>query len=65
MYSVFIRSWWKNNPNWPGGLEPHMGRKSYIKRHVKTIEEARDICRVWNANHSPGRFSRKAEFESE
>ncbi len=63
-YRVFTRTWWKNNPDWPNGLEPcASGRKTTIQKRVATYDEARSICQVWNANHEPGRLSRKAEFE--
>lgn len=62
-YNVFTRTWWKNNPNWPNGLEPHMGRKTYLRRNV-TREQAREICEAYNSTHKPGRYSRKAEFQS-
>jgi hypothetical protein len=63
-YRVFTRIWWRNNPGWPNGLEPHAGRQTTIARHC-TEDEARDTCRVWNANHNPGRLSRKAEYDQE
>jgi len=62
MYRVFTRTWWRENPEWPNGLEPQPGRK-YTIRSVKTEEEARKICHEWNQNHKPGRLSRKAEYE--
>jgi len=62
MYRIFTRTWWKDNPTWPDGLEPHPGRKTTIAR-AYTEEEARSICKRWNAAHKPGRLSRKAEYE--
>jgi len=62
-YKVFSRTWWINNPAWPDGREPGAGRKHTIAERVETQEEAREICRQWNATHKPGRLSRKAEFE--
>jgi len=62
MYRIFTRTWYRRNPNFPGGLEPHAGRKTTIA-HAATYAAAQDVCRVWNANHAPGRLSRKAEFE--
>jgi len=63
-YRVFVRNWWRDNKNWPNGLEPHAGRKKIIRKRVETAEEARRICREYNSTHDPGRYSRKAEFES-
>ena len=60
-YTIFTRTWWRHNPSWPGGLEPHPGPRSPLGQ-ASTEEGARDICRVWNANHKPGRLSRKAEY---
>ena len=62
-YRVFTRTWWRYNPSWPNGLEPGAGRKTTINKRVSTEEEARNICKVWNANHKPGKLSRKAEYE--
>jgi len=62
-YRIFKRSWWKENPSWPNGLEPAPGRKTHIK-YVDTEEEARAFCLEWNRTHPPGRLSIKAEFES-
>jgi len=61
-YNVFHRTWWRNNPAWPDGLEPHPGAKTYLARHV-TREDAREIAKQYNDSHKPGRLSRKAEFE--
>ena len=61
-YDVFVRTWWKANPSWPNGLEPHLGPKVYIARKV-TETEARSIAQDWNKSHRPGKLSRKAEFE--
>jgi hypothetical protein len=62
-YNVFTRTWWKANKQWPDGLEPHMGRKTYL-RHNVTREEALRICQEYNSTHKPGKFSRKAEFQA-
>ena len=67
-YDVFHRTWWreatKEETNWPDGLVPHCGRKTYLRRGLATIEEARAVCAEYNATHAPRRLSRKAEFES-
>ena len=62
-YRVFTRTWWKNNPGWPGGLEPVAGRKTALAT-ANSEEEARAICKRYNDTHKPGRLSRKAEYES-
>lgn len=62
MFDVYHRTWWRRNPAWPNGREPGAGRKTYIAKRV-TEEEARAICKQWNATHDPGPLSRKAEFE--
>jgi len=63
MYNVFTRTWWTDNPEWPNGLEPCAGEKTYIARNL-TESQARQKCKEWNAKHKPGRYSLKAEFES-
>jgi hypothetical protein len=61
MYTVFHRTWWKNNPNWPNGLEPCAGEKHFIGT-VNTEQEAQYMCRMWNNKHDPGKLSDKAEY---
>lgn len=60
-YTVFTRTWWRENPDYPEGLEPHLGRKKFLAG-ADTAEEARKIAQEWNRNNNPGRLSRKAEF---
>ena len=66
MFYVFTRTWWRVNRDWPNGLEPHPGKRRYLKHvnPVSTEREAQTICAVYNATHDPGRLSRKAEYES-
>lgn len=61
-YRIFTRRWWRANKNWPNGLEPHAGKQRTIGQAM-TEDEAIKVCRNWNETHSPGLFSRKAEFE--
>jgi hypothetical protein len=61
-YNVFVRTWWKRNPAWPGGKEPGAGKKRYLARHV-TYADARAIAKQYNDTHKPGFLSKKAEFE--
>lgn len=66
MYTVFVRNWWKDNKNWPNGLEPDpTARKYIIYRNVDNEDKAREIAQEWNRTHKPGRLSRKAEFEEQ
>lgn len=64
-YQIFTRTWWKTNPSWPEGKEPHVGTKRHVK-YVNTIEEARDFCSEANRTRpaSWNKLSRKYEFES-
>ena len=62
-YRVFTRTWWRENPAWPNGLEPGAGRKHTLAKRVATEEEARAIAQQYNSTHTPGRLSRKAEYE--
>jgi hypothetical protein len=63
MYNVFTRTWWRYNPDWPNGLEPHLGRKAYIAKNVTTEKMAQKLCSEYNDNNDAGRLSRKAEYE--
>jgi len=60
-FEVFHRTWWRRNPSWPDGREPGVGRPTRIG-WAETEEQARDMCRQWNATHHPGLLSRKAEY---
>jgi hypothetical protein len=62
MYKVFKRTWWKDNPDWPNGLEPEAGVKQYLG-WVSSEEEAQRMCREFNESVDPGRYSLKAEYE--
>lgn len=57
-YNVFVRTWWKRNASWPDGREPHLGRKTYLRKHV-TYDDALAIAKQYNDTHDPG----FAEFE--
>ncbi len=61
-YYVFVRNWWKPNPQWPDGREPEAGPKRVIAKNV-TRDEAQQIAKKYNATHTPGPMSRKAEFD--
>lgn len=65
MYRVFVRNWWKHNPEWPCGLEPHGAARKTTIAKVRTAEEARAIAERYNMTHKPGRLSRKAEYTEE
>ena len=60
-YDVFVRTWWKESPGWPNGLEPCPGEKHYIGHHL-IYEDALAMCDEYNSTHEPGRLSKKAEF---
>lgn len=64
-YAVFTRSWWKENPAWPNGLEPEAGERTYLETGIEREVDARAMCKEWNAAHEPGRLSVKAEYEEE
>lgn len=61
-YKTFTRTWWRNNPTWPNGLEPWPGRKHTCGTY-QTEQEARNACQQYNDTHKPGRLSRKMEYE--
>lgn len=62
-FRVFTRTWWRDNPQWPNGLEPCAGRKTVLRKSVESEADARAICQDYNRTHTPGRLSRKAEYE--
>ena len=64
MYKIFTRNWWRENPDWPKGLEPCPGKKTYIQ-YVETEAEARAFCGEQNAHRPQSwfRLSRKFEYE--
>jgi len=62
-YRIFKRSWWRDNSEWPSGLEPHAGKKQHIK-YVDTEQEAREFCTEQNKINNPGKYSIKCEFEA-
>ena len=62
MYKTFTRTWWANNPSWPNGLEPCVGRKTY-QGNYETEQEARDACQEYNDTHDAGRLTKKMEYD--
>lgn len=65
MYHVFVRTFWKiEKVNGATFRIPRLGKKTTLAR-VATRAEAQEICKGYNATHSPGSKSRKAEFQSE
>jgi len=65
MFRTFTRTWWRENPDWPNGLEPCAGHKHPMHKNIKTEQEARELCEQYNATHAPGRLSRKMEYEEQ
>ncbi len=63
-YRIFTRTWWKENSDWPDGLEPAPGRK-YCIGTAQNRADAIELCDQYNSSHDPGRLSKKAEFEEE
>jgi len=47
-YQIFRRTWWKENPAWPDGLEPCPGRSRRLKERYDSEEEASAICQKLN-----------------
>ena len=45
---MFTRSWWKDNPEWPNGLEPCAGEKEYTGHIWETEEQAIAYCNGFN-----------------
>lgn len=63
-YKIFVRNWWKINPNWPDRREPDPRARKKTIAYASSEEEARKICREYNDSHNPGKLSRKAEYTS-
>jgi hypothetical protein len=67
-YNVFVRTWWRAptaaDGVWPDNRVPHLGKKTYLRRGLPNIDEARAVCAEYNRTHAPGKMSKKAEFES-
>ena len=66
MYTVFIRNWYKYERDNQGHIiiVPNYHARKEILTRVSNEDQARDICRVYNANHNPGVLSRRAEYTS-
>lgn len=62
-YRVFVRNWWKLNPDWPNGLEPDSNARKTPIGIYDTEDDARQVAQEWNKTHKPGKLSRKAEFD--
>jgi len=62
MFKVFARTWYRENSEWPDGLEPFAGKKYIIHKGVQTEHEAQVLCREWNSRNKPGKLSKKAEY---
>ena len=65
-YEIRVRNWWKLNPSWPDGREPHAIPWDQARKigTADTEAEAREMCAEYNATHKPGKLSRKAEYSS-
>ena len=58
-YRVFKRTWWKENPSYPDGLEPSPGKKRYTAK-FPTEEAARKYCQRRNREPRTPREERLA-----
>lgn len=65
MYVTFTRTWWRQNPDWPNGLEPCPGRRHYTGDKYETQAEAREACKEYNEENDAGPLSLKMEYEEE
>lgn len=63
-YKVFVRNWWRyDGPN--RLLVPDPGARKTVLRTRLSEDEARQMCRDYNATHRAGPLSRKAEYTKE
>jgi len=70
-YRIFRRTWWKENPSYPNGLEPEPGPRHYVRGAVFDDEDkCRKECQRLNREAKSSltaeqrRLSLKYEFES-
>ena len=61
MFQIYVSNWWKENPDWPNGLEPDGTDKRKLMKG-STEAQAQAVCADYNSTHAPGRLSRKAEY---
>ncbi len=65
-YIVFSRRWWKDNPDYPNGLEPHSTARRTFIGYAEWEDEAREMCENWNKEfnerHRSNKYSVKAEY---
>jgi len=61
-YKVFVRDWWRMEN---GVRVPNPGARKHTLATRLSYDEAREMCREYNATHKPGILSRKAEFDEE
>lgn len=59
-FKVFKRAWWRKDSN--GKLIPNPGARKTTLRTGLSEAEAREFCRIYNAENSPGTLSVKAEY---
>jgi len=68
-YTIFIRNLWKENRDWPNGLEPDGPARKRKIGTADTTEEAREKCAEWMATHQFSKQERRlrlaAEFTSD
>ena len=62
-YRIFKRHWWRENPDWPSGLELYPGRK-YTICYVSSEDKARELCRRFNDERGDNRYGIKYEYEA-
>ena len=58
-YKVFRRTWWRENPSWPNGLEPCPGKRRYVRGAAFNNEvDARAYCQRRNTEPRTARQER-------
>lgn len=61
-YEIFKRTWWRLNKAYPGGLEPHMGRKTHVG-YVYGMEAAVNKCEAFNSTEEVTRNKLGLKYE--
>lgn len=47
-YRIFKRTWWRENPSWPNGLEPGPGKRHYVRDYYDTEAKCQLVCQRLN-----------------
>ena len=63
-YRIFKRHWWRENPDWPDGLEPDAGPKRTIC-YVGSERQAVALCKRFNDQRGYNPLGIMYEYEAD